>query len=97
MRQDLIRIEDYYDTIPRVSADVEPIGGFALFVGPFGQSFYARPSWPASAVPTVGDVETVRARLRELGVPQAFEWYTRSGLTCSPSWSPPGSTCIGCR
>ena len=57
-----------------MSADVEPIGGFALFVGPFGQSFYARPSWPASAVPTVGDVETVRARLRELGVPQAFEW-----------------------
>jgi len=53
---------------------VEHIGGFALFVmeGP-GWPFYARPQLGVDGFASAS-VEEVRARQRELGVPEAFEW-----------------------
>ena len=82
----LNRIERCYDAIPRVSgARVEHIGRFALFVteGP-GWPFYARPQFGANSSAklasetgqlfTPASVDAVRARQRELGVPEAFEW-----------------------
>lgn len=71
----LNRIERCYDGIPRVSgARVEHIGRFALFVteGP-GWPFYGRPQLGAHGF-TPDSVEAVRARQRELGIPEAFEW-----------------------
>ena len=69
------RIEDYYDAVPRSASRTEEHGSLTLFVNPGpGWPYYARPrrGWP-------GDVEAehvraVRARQRELGVPEAFEW-----------------------
>lgn len=76
MDDDLLeRIEDYYDAAPRTAADTEEIGAFTLFVSRGGWPYYARPSrsyvGPAA---TAEDVEAVRARQRELGVPETFEW-----------------------
>lgn len=71
----LHRIERYYDAVPRSVCDVEEIGPFTLFVARKGWPFYARPSlgWVTGAV-TADDVARVRARQRELGVPESFEW-----------------------
>lgn len=71
----LTRIERYYDMVPRsFGARVEEFGPLTLFVydgGPW--PLYARPSLGADAVaPT--QVEDVRRRMRELGVPESFEW-----------------------
>jgi len=71
----LERIEDYYDAVPRANADVEEFGPFSLFVSRGGWAYYARPRRGYDGPPaTVGDVERVRARQRELGVPENFEW-----------------------
>ncbi len=76
MRDDLLeRIEDYYDAVPRAAADTEEIGAFTLFVSRGGWPYYARPSrsYRGPSV-TVENVAAVRARQRELGLPEAFEW-----------------------
>ncbi|MEU8531036.1 MULTISPECIES: GNAT family N-acetyltransferase [Streptomyces] len=83
-RRDLLdRIERYYDAVPRSSARAEDFGPLTLFVQEgAGWPYYARPTVKAAAGATADDVARVRARQRELGVPEAFEWVdeTTPGL-----------------
>ncbi|MEO5834054.1 MAG: GNAT family N-acetyltransferase [Nakamurella sp.] len=73
---ELAAIESYYDTVPRASATAEQIGPFTLFVSSAPFPFYARPCLTSSGGATIGpaEISAVRARQRELGVPEAFEW-----------------------
>ncbi|OEJ23689.1 GNAT family N-acetyltransferase [Streptomyces agglomeratus] len=73
------RIEQYYATVPLVFAQAEEFGSLRLFVRKeAGAPYYGGPGHarPASAGGRVspGDIDRVRARQRELGVPEAFEW-----------------------
>ncbi|MGX1885918.1 GNAT family N-acetyltransferase [Streptomyces sp. NPDC055287] len=72
------RIEQYYATVPLVFAEAEEFGTLRLFVRKeAGTPYYGGPhhARPASADPvTATDIARVRARQRELGVPEAFEW-----------------------
>lgn len=71
-------LESYYDTVPRADATAEDLGPFTLFLrapsAPW--DYYARPrlGLPADATLAATDVERVRARQREAGAPEAFEW-----------------------
>jgi GNAT superfamily N-acetyltransferase len=70
----LERVEAFYDAVPRDRARVEEYGGLVLFV-PNGRTgvFYGRPG--PDGVPVTGaDIAAVRARQRELGLPEALEW-----------------------
>jgi ribosomal protein S18 acetylase RimI-like enzyme len=69
-------IERYYDSVPRAFAVTEDLGPFTLFVAEDRDAnpYYARPALDGGGVFTVDDVQRVRARQRELGVPEAFEW-----------------------
>lgn len=72
----LDRLERYYDSVPRAAARAEDFGPLTLFVREAtGWPYYARPTldWTGPAA-TAEDVERVRARQRELCVPEAFEW-----------------------
>jgi ribosomal protein S18 acetylase RimI-like enzyme len=60
--------------VPRSAARVEEVGPFTLFVGTGPWPYYARPRLGLEHEFTRSDVEAVRARQRELGVPEAFEW-----------------------
>lgn len=73
---DLAAIENYYDTVPRVSASTEEVGPFTLFLADddTGWQFYARPRLGLTSEITADDVRRVRARQRELGKPEALEW-----------------------
>ncbi|GAA2335255.1 GNAT family N-acetyltransferase [Streptomyces kunmingensis] len=74
------RLERYYDTVPRAAARVEEYGSLTLFVreGP-GWPYYARPALrPDAPPPSAADVREVCARLRELGLPEAFEWVAET-------------------
>jgi GNAT superfamily N-acetyltransferase len=80
-RSDLLaRIERYYDAAPRPGSRTEEVGPFTLFVNerPGGWPYYARPRLGLDVAsdggPTAQDVEAVRGRQRELGVPEALEW-----------------------
>lgn len=76
-----VRIEEYYDAVPRTAARAEDFGALTLFV-PDGEG------WPYYARPTVGwgggfevkDVERVRVRQRELGLPESVEWVAETTL-----------------
>jgi GNAT superfamily N-acetyltransferase len=68
------RLERFYDSVPRRGARVEPFGSLVLFVKEHGWPLYARPLPGAKRPPTVTDISAVRARQRELGLPEAFEW-----------------------
>ncbi|MBE2317124.1 GNAT family N-acetyltransferase [Solirubrobacter sp. CPCC 204708] len=70
----LERIEAYYDAVPRSAARAEEIGPFTLFVPTGAWPYYARPRLGLEHAFTGAEVEAVRARQRELGVPEAFEW-----------------------
>ncbi|WP_280695938.1 GNAT family N-acetyltransferase [Kitasatospora sp. GP82] len=73
-------LERYYDAVPRSGARVEDFGPLSLFVREgAGWPFYARPALGAAAGPVdVTDVARVRARQRELGAPEAFEWVAET-------------------
>ncbi|MEV0096604.1 GNAT family N-acetyltransferase [Streptomyces sp. NPDC050738] len=73
-------LEQYYDGVPRLGARTEDFGPLTLFVREgAGWPFYARPTpgWTGPAA-TTADVDRVRARQRELGVPEAFEWVAET-------------------
>ncbi|SDZ09016.1 FR47-like protein [Micromonospora pattaloongensis] len=69
------RLERFYDAVPRDIARAEEIGGLVLFVRDgAGWPLYARPRRNADHAPSAADITATRARQRELGVPEAFEW-----------------------
>jgi ribosomal protein S18 acetylase RimI-like enzyme len=70
----LRRIDTYLDAVPRSACRAEAVGPFTLFVNERSAwPYYARPTLGADRI-TVGDIEGVRARQRELGLTEAFEW-----------------------
>ena len=75
----IARIDRFCDTVPRERARAERHGPLVLFVteGP-GWPYYARPKRGPRGPITVADVRRVRARQRELGTPESFEWIEQA-------------------
>ncbi len=73
----LERIEAYLDEVPRVAATVEDHGSVRVFAGTGAWKYYARPR-PGHGPVRVADVEAARARQRELGLPERFEWMAET-------------------
>jgi ribosomal protein S18 acetylase RimI-like enzyme len=72
-------IDAFCDAIPRRLARAEEHGSLVLFVAEAqGWPYYARPRRGAREPVTVEQVREVRARQRELGLPQAFEWVEQT-------------------
>ncbi|MEV7278168.1 GNAT family N-acetyltransferase [Streptomyces sp. NPDC093111] len=75
----LKRLETYYDAVPRSAARAEEFGPLTLFVRDgAGWPYYARPALGHEGAVSVAAVEAVRARQRELGAPEAFEWVAET-------------------
>jgi GNAT superfamily N-acetyltransferase len=69
-----VRLERFYDTLPRPYARAEDFGALVLFVREGeGWPYYARPVIGADT-PSAADITAVRQRQRDLGIPEAFEW-----------------------
>ncbi len=81
MRDDEIieRIDAFCDAVPRVRARTEEHGPLVLFIptGP-GWPYYARPRLGDRPTITTADVRAVRARQRELVIPESFEWIEQA-------------------
>jgi ribosomal protein S18 acetylase RimI-like enzyme len=69
------RIDAFCDAVPRRRARAEEIGPLVLFVpsGP-GWPYYARPWRGGDGVVSPDGIRAVRARQRELLIPESFEW-----------------------
>jgi ribosomal protein S18 acetylase RimI-like enzyme len=73
------QIDDYCDTQPLERARAEEYGPLVLFVPVKpGFPYYARPRQAGRGPVTAADVGAVRARQRELGFPESFEWIEDS-------------------
>ncbi|MEV0266639.1 GNAT family N-acetyltransferase [Streptomyces sp. NPDC050617] len=78
-RETLGRLERYYDAVPRFGARAEDFGALALFVREGqGWPYYARPTLGHSGPVSAEGVNGVRARQRELGVSESFEWVAET-------------------
>ena len=74
MRTLLDRIDAYCDAVPRAHTRAEDVGSLVVFVREGnGWPYYARPR-RGGPEPVAADVDRARARQRELGLPEAFEW-----------------------
>jgi predicted N-acetyltransferase YhbS len=74
----LDKIERYYDAAPRSAARVERVGPFEVFIKvAAGLPYYARPALGAAEF-SAQDVQRVRERQRELGLPESFEWVAET-------------------
>jgi ribosomal protein S18 acetylase RimI-like enzyme len=73
------RIDAFCDAVPRRRARADEHGPLVLFVptGP-GWPYYARPRRGARSRITVADVRAIRARQRELIIPESFEWIEQT-------------------
>jgi GNAT superfamily N-acetyltransferase len=70
----LLRLESFYDAVPRQGARAEVIGPLVLFVREgAGWPYYARPVRPDVQVGG-DDVRDVLGRMDELGIPHQLEW-----------------------
>jgi ribosomal protein S18 acetylase RimI-like enzyme len=69
------RIDEFCDAVPRRSARADEHGPLVLFVptGP-GWPYYARPRRGSRSPVTAAAIRAVRARQRELIIPESFEW-----------------------
>jgi GNAT superfamily N-acetyltransferase len=85
------RIEAYSDAVPRSAAGVEEHGPLVLFVSRIPWRFCARPRLGAAGEEVrEADVAATRARQRELGVPEAFEWVAETTPAMAPACSAAG-------
>jgi ribosomal protein S18 acetylase RimI-like enzyme len=85
------RIDAFCDGMPRQRANAEMIGPLVLFVpaGP-GWPYYARPRVDFRLPVGVGDIRAVRARQRELLIPESFEWLEQTAPAMAPAASEAG-------
>src|SRR6266536_6002173 len=69
------RIDVFCDAVPRRRARADKYGPLVLFVptGP-GWPYYARPRRGPRPPVTAAGIRAVRARQRELIIPESFEW-----------------------
>jgi ribosomal protein S18 acetylase RimI-like enzyme len=73
------RIDAFCDAVPRRRARADEHGPLVLFVptGP-GWPYYARPRPGRRPRITAADIRVVRARQRELIIPESFEWIEQT-------------------
>jgi ribosomal protein S18 acetylase RimI-like enzyme len=80
------RIDAFCDAVPRSRARAEVIGPLVLFV-PVGPSwpYYARPRVDERRPASSADIRAVRARQRELLIPESFEWLQETAPRMAPA------------
>jgi ribosomal protein S18 acetylase RimI-like enzyme len=73
------RIDAFCDAVPRRRARPDEYGPLVIFV-PTGSGwpYYARPRRGARLPVTATDIRAVRARQRELLIPESFEWIEQT-------------------
>jgi ribosomal protein S18 acetylase RimI-like enzyme len=72
------RIDAFCEAVPRRRARADAYGPLVLFVPTgTGWPYYARPRRGPRMPVTAADIRAVRARQRELIIPESFEWIER--------------------
>ena len=81
----LSRVDDYLHAAPLSGATGQQVGPFTLFRSTTIWPYYARPIPGSGATIEPGDVEKVRARTDELGLPFSLEWVVDTCPSLGPA------------
>ncbi|MFC5266582.1 GNAT family N-acetyltransferase [Kribbella qitaiheensis] len=81
----LSRVDDYLHAAPLSGATGQQVGPFTLFRSTTIWPYYARPIPGSGATIEPGDVEKVRARNDELGLPFSLEWVVDTCPSLGPA------------
>jgi ribosomal protein S18 acetylase RimI-like enzyme len=67
-------VDEYLHAVPLSGSFAEQVGPFTLFRSTTAWPYYARPVPGSETTIEPSDIELVRARCAELGIPLSFEW-----------------------
>lgn len=81
----LSRVDDYLHAAPLSGATGQQVGPFTLFRSTTIWPYYARPIPGSGATIEPGDVEKVRSRNDELGLPFSLEWVVDTCPSLGPA------------
>ncbi|MFI7062227.1 GNAT family N-acetyltransferase [Kribbella sp. NPDC050124] len=79
------RVDDYLHAVPLSGAVPEQVGPFTLFRSTTVWPYYARPVPGAGATIKPDDVDVLRSRCEELGIPLSFEWVVETCPSLGPA------------
>ncbi len=88
------RVDDYLHAVPLSGSVPEQVGPFTLFRSTTVWPYYARPVPGSGKTISPADVELVRARCAELGIPLSFEWVVETCPSLGPAASAAGLTVL---
>jgi len=93
-REILEVVERYLDSVPLSASEPESVSKFTLFrpTGPW--RFYARPRLGLDESVTPQDVDQLRDRQRELGLPQNIEWVEQTTPSLADAASQSGLSVV---
>jgi ribosomal protein S18 acetylase RimI-like enzyme len=88
------RVDDYLHAVPLSGSDPEQVGPFTLFRSTTVWPYYARPVPGSGRTIEPSDVEAVRTRCEELGIPLSFEWVVETCPSLGPAATAAGLTVV---
>ncbi|MFC9689841.1 GNAT family N-acetyltransferase [Kribbella sp. NPDC056951] len=88
----ITNVDEYLHAAPLSGSEPEEVGPFTLFRSTTIWPYYARPRAGVTVEPA--DVEAVRARCAELGLPLNFEWVVEACPSLGPAAAAAGLTVI---
>lgn len=90
----ITRVDDYLHAVPLSGSFTEQVGPFTLFRSTTIWPYYARPVPGAGTTIEPADVEAVRDRCAELGIPLSFEWVVETCPSLGPAAAAAGLTVV---
>ena len=88
------RVDDYLHAVPLSSSIAEQVGPFTLFRSTTVWPYYARPVPGSGATIQPADIDVLRARCAELGIPVSFEWVVQTCPSLGPAAAAAGLTVV---
>jgi ribosomal protein S18 acetylase RimI-like enzyme len=90
----ITRVDDYLHAVPLSGSVAEQVGPFTLFRSTTAWPYYARPLPGSGRTVNASDIEAVRSRCEELGIPLSFEWVVEACPSLGPAAAAAGLTVI---
>jgi len=90
----ITRVDDYLHAAPLSGSVAEEVGPFTLFRSTTVWPYYARPVPGSGRTIEPSDVEAVRTRCAELGIPLSFEWVVETCPSLSAAAAAAGLTVV---
>jgi len=90
----ITRVDDYLHAAPLSGSFAEQVGPFTLFRSTTVWPYYARPVPGSATVIEPSDVDVLRERCVELGIPLSLEWVVETCPSLGPAAAAAGLTVV---